>query len=413
MSFPGWVVTATIILIILAITFGIGWWIRNRSDTAPKSPTKYSAPLVWGNPIPGPNPDKNSCQLYQFPTAVVNIDGVFTAVPGTPTFDPNILDNLTGELLHPQCVDTDQIIARQVQHTCTGPFGVADRATSRCFLLRGGTTGIGGSEVYYTNSQCLNIPPCAGQLSLVSLNYQAPKVPDIFCLQNDNNVTMSMEPCNPQNPNQLFRVTRTNPGQNPNSLQPGQGQNGLLAQILNRNTGLCVMPGTGTSSTIFDPNYLTPVDGNCVGTPVTVQGTNIIQGACTGGEFPGYVWGFLPSVLYCSLTGGCTGNEALTVPPQIVYVDNLDFSRIGPTGYAGLTGASALVQFLIDNNAQSLFYGGGGNGVILRNLALNLASCPDRATTAQYLNLTTYNTLIAEEVCLAEGTLGTQSCVSL
>lgn len=445
MPFTEWLITGAIFIIILMLVLGIGWWIRNTTPTHPTQPPVFVPPLGWSSPVPGPDPDKNTCQLYQFPTVVVDINGVPTAIPGTPTFNTKILNNLMGESTYPQCLDTDQIMAQQVEHTCTNPAGVTG-GTSRCFLIEGGTTGLGGTEVYYTNTSlkngqgCPNIPACSGQLSLVSINFQAPGVTGIFCLQsNGTGANITMEPCNPANPDQLFRVTRVNPGQNPNSLRPGQGQNGLIAQILHRETNLCVVPGNSTTTTLYDPSYLTPIDNACVGPVESVAGTNVVLGPCTGGVFPGYIWGFLPSVPYCSLTGGCGGCTGcpggdcrrtpgtnacrgcitcrgfapLPTPPQIVNISGLTGMPGGFTGYMGFTGPSALVQWLLDNDAQSMYYGGTGNGLILKDIGLDVTVCEDKPHVAQYLNLTAYNTLNEEEVCIAEGTAGTVSCIPL
>ena len=443
MSFSAWLIAGSIFIIILTIALGIGWWIRNNDRPTPAPPNKYSAPLVWGKATAGPNPAKNTCQLYQFPTAIADVDGVPTAIPGTPTFDANILNGLTGRANYPLCLDSDQVMAQQVQHTCTAPNGVVDGSITRCFLLSGGTTGLGGTEVFYTDSECFNVPPCAGELSLVSVNFQAPTVDDIFCIQQSGTgANATMQPCNPSIPNQLFRITRINPGQNPNALQPGQGQNGLLAQILDRDSGLCLVAGNATTTTTYNPAYLTPIDSGCSGPEQTLSGTNVILGPCTGstGLAPGYVWVLLPSLPYCPIVGnpcsgcggcvgcnrvlgtttcagcqGCNGTAPLPTPPQIVYIGNLPFNEIpvGPTGYQGLTGSSAVVKWLIDNNAESLYYGGAGNGLILRPLGTDVAICEQKPYTSQYLNLTTYNTISTEEVCLAEGTLGTPNCIGL
>jgi hypothetical protein len=245
-----------------------------------------------------------------------------------------------------------------------------------------------------------------------------------------------MDHCDPSQNSQLFRVTRINPGQNPAALQPGQGQNGFLAQILDRDTGLCLVPGNVSSSTIYDPSYL-GVTG-CTGAPETFVGTNVIIGQCTGGSSPGYVWALLPSVPYCGITGGChgctgcppgqcrripgenrcsgcatcTGFENTVTPQQIVYIGDLDLSQlpVGPTGYQGLTGDSAVIKWLIDNNAKSLYYGGTGTGLILRDIGIDSTVCDQKPFTAQYMNLTTYNIITAESACLAAGTLGTQNC---
>lgn len=439
MSISNWLVAGAIFIIILTIAIGIGWWFRNNSNPRPAPPNRESAPLVWSKPSNGPDPNKNFCQLYQFPTSVVDINNVPTAVPGAPTFNPNILDNLQGVPSYPRCVDSDQIMAQQLQHSCTGPFGVIDDAITRCFLIDGGVTGLGGSESYYSDSQCFKVRSCLGQISLVSLNFQTPTVPDIFCIKNEGTgATVTMNSCDPSNNQQLFRITRINPGQNPAALQPGQGQNGLLAQILDRGTGLCLVPGNVTTSTVYDPSYL-GITG-CTGEPQTISGTNVVIGQCTGGSSPGYVWALLPSVQYCGVSGGChgctgcppgqcvrvpnsnicsgcdtcRGFESTVTPQQIVYIGNLDLSQLptGSTGYQGITGPSAVIKWLVDNNAQSLYYGGSGNGLILRNMGIDSRVCDQKPFTAQYVNLTTYNIITAEAACLAAGTLGTPDCTA-
>lgn len=456
MSFSSWLLAAAAFIVILTIALAIGWGIRNNSIPTPAPPNTLSAPLVWSVPIPGPNPSKNTCQLYEFPTGVLRSGGVSIAVPGNPTFNALLLDHLQGVSTIPGCLDPDQILAQQVQHGCTAPIGVVDGAITRCFLIDGGTTGLGGSEVFYSNTNCLNISACPGVLSLVSLNFQSPSNPDIFCIQdNGSGRNATMDFCTPINTNQLFRVTRTNPGQNPNSLKPGQGQNGLIAQILDRNTGLCLVAGHSTTSSIYDPTY-----SGCTGSQQTFSGTNVVMGPCTGGIYPGYLWALIPSIPYCGVPGGCFGctgcppsvcmrcpggnscgdgssacnavvcsgtggschgNAITTTPPQIVYIGNLDITQapIGNTGYAGLTGTNALIKWLIDNKAESLYYGGAGDGLILRqfgtDIAKTTASCSlgDQGFVAQYMNLPAYNTISSLAVCLAEGTLGTINCVPL
>lgn len=461
MSFSSWLLAGSVFILILAIVIGIGWWYRNWRIPTPAPPSPYDAPLVWGPPFPGPDTNKNFPQLYTFPSVVTNVQGVPTLVPGTPTYNPQLLNGLTGVSTFPQCLDPDQAMAMQLQHTCTAPNGVVDGAITRCFLLEGGTTGIGGTEIYYSAPPIppyTKVPACAGVLSLISINFQIPGYTGtngFQCIQNEgtgNNVKMTN--CDPpENINaQLFRVTRIDPGQDPNSLQPGQGQNGLIAQIYDRNSGLCLMPGTSTSSTVYDPAYV-----GCKGDKQTFTGTNVIMGACTGGIYPGYVWIMLPSIPYCGLPGGCpgctgctpdvcfrcardnacsnvvcdvggacSGAETLITPPQIVYVGNLDITQIpvGPTGYAGLTGPSAVVKWLIDNNAQSLYYGGEGDQLILRRLGLDTgdttdicaggseSSCQtgDRAFIPQYMSISLYNTISNLTVCLAEQQ---GSCVNL
>lgn len=434
-SIPVWIIVISVIIIIIAIAFGVGWYIRNNNNVVPP-PNKYSAPLVWGTPTPGPNITKNTCQRYDFNTTVIEVDNIPTVVPGVPTFNEDILNNLQGNPNYPLCLDSDQIMARQLQHTCTAPNGVVDGQITRCLLLNGGTTGLGGSETYFSNSGCFKVPACAGELSLISINYQAPTVTDIYCLQSSGitggNITI--QPCNPSNPLQLFRVTRINPGQNPNTLIPGRGQNGLIAQILDRNTGLCVVPGTSSTETIYDPNYFSNEPNRCSGEisgcsgpTQIVPGQNIVLGSCTGGSFPGYIWALLPSVEYCGITGGCsgcngcvgcnrisgtntcggctgcTGFAPQVTPPQILDISNININNlpVGQTGYQGLTGTSAVVKYLLDNNTKAMYFGGTGSGLILNPMGTDSSVCLEKPFTPQYLNLSTYNTLIHEEICLA------------
>jgi hypothetical protein len=440
MSLSGWLIAGSIFIIILVIAIGIGWWIRNKSNRSePVNP--YEAPLVWSNPpAPSKNTAKNTCQLYTFPTSILNVDGYTgTVVPGTPSFNQNILDNLQGKRQYPVCLDTDQIIAQQLERKCIAPNGVLDGSITRCLLINGGTTGIGGTEIYYSDTECNKIPQCAGQLSLVSVNFQGPSQPDIFCMQsNGTGGTITMNRCDPSNTKQLFRITRIDPFQNPRSLKPGNGQNGLLAQILDRETGLCVIPGNDQSETVYNPEYLTPVNSGCSGSQQVFIGSNLVLGPCVGGTgfAPGYVWAFVPSFPYCPIPGNscqgctgctgctrilgenvcsgcneCTGNAPSPVPPQIIYTGDINFDDvpIGNTGYQGITGPSALLKWLVDNNGKSLYFGGTG-GLILTSVGTDVDICIQKAYTSQYINLPLYNTIIDQEVCLNPNT---SNCTSL
>jgi hypothetical protein len=452
MGFPDWLLAISIFIIILALVIGGAWWYRNRKIPTPAPPNAYDAPIVWGKPTAGPNNEKNFCQLYTFPTSIASLSPSSVIVPGNPTFNSEILDSLQGNTGLPICLDSDQILAQQVQHTCTAPLGVVNGAITRCNLINGGTTGLGGSETYYTNTGCPKTLNCAGSISFISINYQSPSNGDFYCIQKEgtgNSVIMAS--CNPPQTDvesQLFRVTSINPGQNPENLPPGQGQNGLLTQLLDRDTGLCLVPGNITLTTKYVPSYV-----GCTGQSSVFGGTNVVLDTCVGitGSFPGYVWLLLPSIQYCGVTGGCgkgctgcpsnvcfqipgtntcnnvgcadpsgicTGAPDLTTPPQLVYIGNLDITQlpVGPTGYAGLTGPSAVVKWLIDNNAEALYYGGTGSNLIMRPLGLDssrsIQACErgDLGFTAQYINLTIYNTVTALAVCFADNL---QNCVDL
>lgn len=445
MAVLGWIIAFSVLIIIIMIALGIGWWNRNHKVPSPDAPTKFTSVTAWGTPTLGPDSTKNTCQLYQFPSSFITIGSTQTVLPGTPTFDSSILDSLQGIPKYPVCLDPDQIMATQFQHECTDPMGVVDGSINRCYLINGGITGLGGTETYYSNISikdvggCSTVAACPGQLSVISVNYQAPNPGfPINCIVNNGADNATMAPCDPVAANQLFRITRINAGQNPNNLNPGDGQKGLFSQILDRETGLCLNMGTGTSSTFYNP-YAAP---GCSGAGNLVTGSNVVMTTCTGGMTrfaPGYVWAFIPSLVYCKNPGGChgchgctgcaqqnpldntcsgcvgcTGFQNIITPPQIVYVGNLDISTF-PTGtseYNGLMGSSAIVQWLIDNEAQSLYYGGSDGNLVLAPYALNYLYCPNKGNTSQYINLTLYNTISQESVCFADNTL-TSTCIGL
>lgn len=412
MSFSGWIVSIFIFIIIMTIAIGIGWWIRNNSKPNPVPPNKYSAPLGWGKVTAGPDPAKNICQLYTFPTAIVNIGDppIPTVFPGTPTFNSKILDSLSGITGYIECLDSDQIMAQQVQHTCIAPVGVVNGQITKCDLINGGTTGLGGIEVFYTNSNCSKIPLCAGELSLLSLNFGAPTTP-IKCIKNNGQGNIvTMEDCDPSDSNQLFRITRINPGQNPSSLKPNQGQNGFFAQILDRNTGLCLQPSNMNENSIFDPKT-TPNPDCTAGSGTSFSGLTLTFDSCTGttgttgttglgSGFPGYNWAFIESVQYCDNPDGCT-NISIT-PPQIIYANDLNFSTFPTNGYKGLTGASANILWLLDNDAKALYYGGKEFPILRNKIGTDVnVVCSDFGYTAQYMNLNIYNIISEESVCFA------------
>lgn len=447
MTFARWMIIIAVIILILLLAIAIGWSLRNNRSPQPVPPSQYTAPLGWLPPTPGPDPDKNTCQIYTFPTGQVNVDGVPTALPGTPSLDANILNGLTGtainEVVGPTgtdiCLDTDQIAAQQLQHVCGNPARVADPSITRCDLMMGGTTGLGGVEVYYADTVgtkieggCPKIPDCAGELSLVSINFGAPTSEEIKCLKtNGVGLPVTMEICDPGDPDQLFRVTRINPGQNPNSIKPGRGQNGLFAQILDRRNNTCLTRGTATDAESTYRRQLSPNPGCQGGNGTRIQGNDLTFAPCTtsstgttgttgtvqlGSQFPGYNWALFPSVVFPS-----TGSVS---PPQIFNIENLDFSTFpgGLTG--GITGGvQEIFDWFEDNNGQAIYYGGEGFPVLPLRLDGNDlpikfgidvdGECYQQGFTAQYLNLTTYNIISTERVCFADGTLATPQCTGL
>jgi hypothetical protein len=86
-----------------------------------------------------------------------------------------------------------------------------------------------------------------------------------------------------------------------------------------------------------------------------------------------------------------------------VYIGDLNLSTFPTGAYNGITGPSAEIAWLLDNNASALYYGGIGNPVLQPQIGLDVqTNCPDNGYTAQYINLTTFNIISAQSVCFAD-----------
>lgn len=429
-----WLAVIMIFITIVSVAVAIGWYIRNtRTSTVPTPPAVegYTEPLVWGGVTAGPNPGKNYCQIYTFPAKFENS----VAYIGAPTLNADILDGMTGITLPAErtCVDVDEIAAQQLQHTCVAPRGVADNSVVRCITAEGETVSLGATESYYSSKNC-SVSQCPGQLSLVALNFHGPGAP-MYCLaKNGSNPTgeMVMLPCDPTDKNQLFRITRTNPGQDPKTLT-GVTQSGMLAQIYDRETDLCVVAGTGTATFTYYPRFLQGIDSSCDSDPINFTGGFPVLGSCTGGPYPGYLWAFSPSISYCGVTAGCSGctggatresesnqccigppslgvcepefgYEAFSTPQQIYYIGDV-YDKLSVTGTS-----DQLFSEILQYNVPRLYFGGVGSSgqqgwVSLLGASENFfdtSTCEGLSATSQYINLLLYNTLIQEEPCVTE-----------
>lgn len=382
MSATGWILALGLFILIVFIVLAFSLIARNNQAANPDSLIGVpSAISSWSNVT-----SLSPCLLYEFPSGMIN-DRV---LPGTPTLNSSILNSLTGVTTFPTCLDPDQIVAMKFSRTC---IAVDNNTNSKCWSNNGQLVDINGTEIYYSNTRsngvgCNAIPACPGQLAVISINYQ---LPDFKCIQNNGADNAYMVDCNPIEPNQLFRITRINLNQNPNTLVAGQGQNGMFAQILDRESGLCLTSSSNTDSTFVN------CDGGFTqsGTGLNLQTCSGLTGASSSG---GYVWAFVPSTQYCTSGTGCTAGQILITPPQITYVGNLPLSTF-PSGATATINDQ--IKWFIDNNAMSL-YTGGDDGLILAPFATNSSECSQQLYTAQYLNLFAYNTLSESEVCLAD-----------
>lgn len=119
--------------------------------------------------------------------------------------------------------------------------------------------------------------------------------------------------------------------------------------------------------------------------------------------------------MFCSESRTCTGTMPLYTPPQMVYTGNIDMYALERVmnygGYSGLDSISSIVQFLIDNNAYSIYWGGfdlanGGssnNNVVLTNFAYDSNQCWTTGFNTQYFPIISFNSTINMPLCTFPG----------
>lgn len=220
-----------------------------------------------GVPVSGP---RGKCSVYTFPIGT------------SQSFERSIIDNLT-PVSDPQCVDTDQAALELATRTC----GIPGSNIEGCIGFDGKEYKNGEQEELY--QPCNSYKQCKDAIyAAVAFNF----APDSFtattpctpgqsgypaclgalCLQyktNANNqvdTELEISPCEQSNANQYFRVTRAQPP----DLKLNGG--GTFAQILERNSGLCVVPSS------------------------EAPGSTVILGSCNTSN--GFVWFLAPPVQY-------------------------------------------------------------------------------------------------------------------
>lgn len=434
MSGLGWLIVILMLLLVgTAVAVALWLAMQRKPVTTDQLKEFISNKVQWGDFTKGPDPTKNTCQIYTFPTTQVTYKGVPVFDPPTPSLNPSSLNSMTGTpSAGGTCLDVDQIQAQQVTRRCEGPDYQGERLTL-CRRLDGTFIERGEKEVLYTSDNiggagsCTRRPRCPGQLALVAPGANI----NIFkrsCLKKVGTST-KLDTCAPVL-DQLFRVTRKDPGVT--FLTSANPQNdGLLATIFDRMSGLYLNAGTDVVTTKYFPPG---------GQAITFSGQNLVWTSDAT-----FNWLVLPPLEFCSNPGGCFGNSCgatchtednsstcipdtsnpcttnfanLITPPQLVYIGRINFSTAPIlnqkiTEYKDLVGFSALLQWLSDNGARTLYYGGNfpdsGTDPVLIPLMLNSTVVGAMAAATQYINLDQYNTLIAAQVCL----LGETVCYPL
>lgn len=302
------VISVTVWIFIIILVFIFILWLFGTFTTEPQPQINIEQLIHiaeekgnWQKPVPVPNSDRSSCNVYTFPTDSV------------PTTEQSVVDSLTPVPTDVEgCTDSDQLALSFVQRTC----GRADNQASGCVGNNGKTYKRGEIEKFYT--RC-NIPQCKdSNYAAVAMDF-APE-PEFgtrptVCLQAAASVknipNLTTETCAISNADQFFRITRTNS----KDLTPSDS--GVYAKILDRESGKCV---------IKDPVSKTDL------------GSNVVLGDCTPNS--GYVWFLAPPVQV-------TVNSNTTVTPQqLLYTDKF---------FDKLPKASKIVEFVQKNDLNSLF----------------------------------------------------------
>lgn len=284
------VIWSLVAFVVLFIALGVAYRlvvVESSGVPAATYESEYDPFGFWGPVYSSADTTRNQCRLYNFPgSSLESPPPVCSALHGSPgqaTMDAKILDMVEPTSL-PGCYDVDQVVAAKVDHTCittvdleagdyAGVNAAGQEGISFCTRLDGTRAAIGEVESIYAKSATLVDPvtgeissvscstqPCAGTLAFYAVNYKVvsynsgtraldPIRPvcagsntyglSVRCLAEEDG-TIQVRPCEMGDPDQLFRVTRTDPGQSVPNTGSTLGKSGLVAQIYNRSTGQCV-----------------------------------------------------------------------------------------------------------------------------------------------------------------------------
>lgn len=385
-GFGGWLLIILILVIIIVIIVYIIQKIGGKQSTNITSGTIESNALIqdfvdqvetiqyWiptGKPQVGPDQDRNVCALYTFPGRTVEIQGQTVFEPGIPSLDPNNLINVTpNPNFIQQCYDPDQIVAQQFIRTCNNP-----NPGEGCLGTDGNIYKTGESQIYY--SLCSQPKRCTDNLAAIAIQFDpldSDHIDQIKCfeVQEVGDKTNGKD-CDISNYLQLFRVGRFNPGLVSND-------NGPYAQIIHRDTGLCLVP---------DPNVNTPQNK-----------TNIVLDTCTPNN--GALWWTFPSVVLKGEACDTSDTEKTCRPPQqLVYTPstNVEIPKSN----------EELNKFVAQNynNMFSIQRNSDNDDLELRHFNLGKIGDSDswKANT-QIINYNLYNTLYNAPVKNGEGRVG-------
>lgn len=308
-----WILIIFFIGITIAIILGVTWKRQaNRNRPLPINPEDFTRPYANPNHWDKPKPVGDAkCQVYTFrgEQDPVRRDRV---IMGQPSYSTAVLDRMRGTDIRGSCLDSDQIMAVKSTRTCIPLKPNEAPGASYCYRNDGTLAQVGETETFYNPCE---VPTCPGNLALVSLPFHPqddckPRCHTSLCIVATplDQPNLILEPCGAWYLGEVFRVTRKNPGG-----QPDPNQNvGLMTRIHDRLQVRCL----------------------------TIREGKVTFDTCTPNQ--GYVWMEIPSY---------PDEKGVRPPGQIAYIGDFKESELKKFDFTTIKG---LQQFISSNKLQVL-----------------------------------------------------------
>lgn len=288
--------------------------------------------IGWSKITPSDDISRNTCLLYTFPSTMSGNQ----AIIGQPTLNKFVLNSLNPSPMS-SCVDPDQLVAQQVQRSCTNQ-------ELGCIGYDGNYYLQGQTELLY--QACSQPKSCSDTLALVGLQYNSNDLTNLVCIQGNGNSQQGFTAsCDVAQANQLWRIDRADPTTLNNNT------NGPFARLVSRSTGLCLGPLGGTAYS---------------GAPVGLSNCNINKG---------FVWWVFPP--FSSDNG--------VLPQQLVYTTSVDPPPKNKDKLNTYIQTTSLFSLFMDNNNKL---------ILLPMVTANVGDPNVNLRNSQILDLPLYNLLL-------------------
>lgn len=357
-----------IIVVVLFVTaFGLTKYRNSENSKA-----KPKNPGIGTNLIPNgwKTLSNTNIGIFTFPATLnsESVNGVTESyyITPTPTLNENALKGKT--LGTGGCFYPDQIAVQQNLLSCTGYSSTS--TFNNCVNSSGQTQSYGSTATTYGIST--SIQKCGGQFGVLSLNLQTNNCNQPYtscinfgCLKNSQGSVLSSYPCSIVDTDQLISID-------------------LVAfkrtSILFRNTNSYLDIDRTTTSLTYSltingstgtPIQCQNIDLNITGQPVLVSknansnwyyfpgfSLSNIQLECSTQPAPPTPASYPCSNSELNCPDGYYNKGSVNIPPQLVYVGNVDSYSSSPLvtqSYNGVVGPQAVINYILDNKLQSLY----------------------------------------------------------